>query len=97
MQRSVGAGAEYQLYVADSFNNRIQVFNPVDGSYIRHIGQGQGAGPGQLSYPRGCAALLEAQGGISELYVCDEGNNRVSVFDQEPSKCWLWSQCRSSV
>ena len=81
MQRSVGSGAEYHLYVADYGNHRIQVFNPVDGSHIRMIGQGRGAGPGQLTWPTGCTSLSGAEGGISELYVSEFGNHRVSVFD----------------
>ena len=57
------------------------MFNPVDGSHIRYIGQGRGAGPGQLYGPTGCTALFRGEGGISELYVSDGGNHRVSVFD----------------
>jgi DNA-binding beta-propeller fold protein YncE len=81
MQGSVGTESEYHLYVVERSNHRIQVFNPVDGSHIRMIGQGEGAGPGQLSWPRGCTVLSGAEGGISELYACEEGNDRVSVFD----------------
>jgi DNA-binding beta-propeller fold protein YncE len=81
MQRCEGSGAEYHLYVADSDNHRIQVFNPVDGTHIRNIGQGRGAGPGQLRGPTSCTALSGAEGGISELYVCEQGNHRISVFD----------------
>ena len=81
IHRCVGSGAEYHLYIADFGNNRIQVFNPVDGSYIRQVGQGRGAGPGQLNGPTRCKALLGPEGGISELYVSEEENHRVSVFD----------------
>jgi len=85
MQPNVVSGDEYHLYVMDCCNDRIQVFNPVDGNHIRYIDHGHGAGPGQLSGPRSCAALLGPKGGaegdISELYVSEENNNRVSVFD----------------
>jgi DNA-binding beta-propeller fold protein YncE len=81
IHRCIGSGAEYHLYVADFNNHRIQIFNPVDGSYIRSIGQGRGAGPGQLNGPVSIAALLGPEGGISELYVSDKENHRVSVFD----------------
>jgi hypothetical protein len=81
MQRIFGSGAEYHLYVVEKGNHRVQVFNPVDGSPIRCIGEGEGAGPGQLYYPISCEALLEAEEGIAELYVSEYGNNRVSVFD----------------
>jgi DNA-binding beta-propeller fold protein YncE len=81
IHRCVGSGAPYHLYIADFNNHRIQVFNPVDGSYIRSIGQGMGAGPGQLNCPTSCTALLGPEGGISELYVSEQENHRVSVFD----------------
>ena len=81
MQRCVGTGDVYYLYVVEFCNNRIQIFNPIDGSHIRYIGQGRGAGPGQLCDPRGCTALLGGEGGISELYISEQGNHRVSVFD----------------
>ena len=81
MQGSIESGSEYHLYVVEFGNHRIQVFNPVDGSHIRYIGQGQGAGPGQLDRPIGCTALLGGEGSISKLYVSEEDNHRVSVFD----------------
>jgi DNA-binding beta-propeller fold protein YncE len=81
MQGSIGSGSEYHLYVVEIGNHRIQVFNPVDGSHIRYIGQGQGAGPGQLHSPVACTALLRGEGGISVLYVSERDNHRVSVFD----------------
>ena len=81
MQRGLGSGAEYHLYVADYSIHRIQVFNAINGSHVRCIGQGYGAGPGQLNGPVGCVALLGAEGGMSELYVCEWANHRISVFD----------------
>ena len=81
IHRCLVSGAEYHLYIADYSNHRIYVLNPVDGSYIRSIGQGRGAGPGQLNCPAFCTALLGPEGGISELYVSEQGNHRVSVFD----------------
>ena len=81
MQPCEVSGAEYHLYVADYNNDRIQVFNPVDGTHFRNIGQGRGAGPGQLYGVSSCTALSGAEGAISELYVCEQENHRVSVFD----------------
>ena len=81
MQRIFGSGAEYHLYVVEKGNHRMQLFNPVDGSPIRCIGEGRGEGPGELDGPISCEGLLGAEGGIAELYVSEHGNNRVSVFD----------------
>ena len=80
MQRGLGSGAEYHLYVVENINCRIQVFNPVDGSPIRCIG-GAESGPGQLFAPTSCEALLGAERDIAELYVCDRDILRVNVFD----------------
>ena len=73
--------SEFQLYVADLHNHRVEVFNPIDGTHIRSIGQGQGVEPGKLDSPTSCTALSGGEGGVSELYICDGGNHRVSVFD----------------
>lgn len=63
-----------QLYVADSCNHRIQVFN-ADGKHIRNYGQA-GAGPQDLSYPYDiCADRAGLQ------FVCEFGNSRIHVFD----------------
>ena len=80
MQHCAGSEVEYLLYVAETGNNRIQVFNAMDGSHIRCIGEGRGAGPGQLNGPCGITALLEGEGGISELFVAEYENYGVSVF-----------------
>ena len=61
------------VYVADTYNNRVQVFNS-SGGYQSQFGSG-GTGNGQLSNPRGIA--LDSSG---KVYVADYGNNRVQVF-----------------
>ena len=81
IQHCVGSEVEYLLFVTELHNGRIQVFNALDGSHIRYIGEGEGEGPGQLHGPYGITALLEGEGGISELFVAEYGNDRVSVFD----------------
>jgi DNA-binding beta-propeller fold protein YncE len=88
-----GAG---NLYVADAANQRVSVFGS-DGTFIHAFGWGvdtgasafevctaasacqvgtQGGGAGQLSNPQ--AVALDGAGG---LYVTDQGNARISVFD----------------
>ncbi len=68
--------AEDRLYVADSCNHRVQVFNP-DGTFLRQFGRA-GAAPGELSYPYD--VRVDAAG---HVFVCEFGNSRIQVFDVE--------------
>jgi DNA-binding beta-propeller fold protein YncE len=62
-----------EIYVADTGNERIQVFGK-DGTFRRAFG-GHGSGPGQLIEPVGIAL-----GPDGRVYVADSGNARISVF-----------------
>ena len=64
------------VYVADSSNNRIQVFNE-NGQYLRQIGR-RGSGEGELSAP----AILTIDD-EDKVYVTDNGNHCVSVFTSD--------------
>jgi uncharacterized protein (TIGR03663 family) len=74
-----GAG---NVYVADSQNHRIQVFD-ADGGFLREWG-GQGAEPGRLNEPWGVAVSPEG-----EVAVADTWNHRIQVFDAQGN--WLRS------
>ena len=62
-----------EVFVADSGNHRVAVFNQ-DGKLIRTIGS-QGTGPGQFSGPN--AVAISPDGG---LYVSDQTNHRIQVL-----------------
>jgi DNA-binding beta-propeller fold protein YncE/Flp pilus assembly protein TadD len=64
-----------RLYVADTYNHRIQVFQP-DGHFIQTFGT-EGAWPGALLRPKGLA-----WGPNHLLYVADTGNHRIQAFNQ---------------
>ncbi len=64
------------LYVADTYNHRIQVFDP-NGHFVRAFGS-EGAQPGALSRPKGLA-----WGPDRLLYVADTGNHRAQAFDMQ--------------
>jgi tetratricopeptide (TPR) repeat protein len=64
-----------QLYVADTYNHRLQTFAP-DGRFVRAFGV-EGEQPGALSRPKGLA-----WGPPQLLYVADTGNHRIQVFDR---------------
>lgn len=64
------------VFVADSYNHRIQVFDS-NFSYVKTIGS-HGNATGQFEYPTGLA--LDSSG---LLYVADKFNHRVQVFDAD--------------
>ena len=67
------------IYVADTFNNRVQVFN-LNGVFQYAFGS-LGSGKGQFNSPSGIAVR-----GGGNIYVADTFNNRVQVFrTPEPS------------
>ena len=65
-----------KVYVADTGNNRVQVFSS-DGVYLGQWGS-FGDGDGQFSNPQGIAADYSGN-----VYVADTGNDRVQVFSVE--------------
>eukprot|EP01035_Chromulina_nebulosa_P020833 gene20833-27001_t len=67
-----------QIFVADTNNHRIVVFNHFTGIHVRNIGS-QGALAGYLNSPYG--VCVNKASGL--LYVADYDNNRVQVFNKE--------------
>lgn len=71
----VGADATY-LYVADSNNNRVQVFNRLTRAYVATLGSGAyGTGPNEFNHPSDVAV-----DGAGNLYVADQWNQRVQQY-----------------
>ncbi len=71
--RAVAVDGEEQVYVADTGNKRIRVYDS-QGRHLRDIGSG-GSGNGQLDEPVGLAI---SPNGV--LYVADTWNRRISAF-----------------
>ncbi|MBW6451611.1 MAG: 6-bladed beta-propeller [DPANN group archaeon] len=69
---SVTSTLEY-IYIVDSLNNRIQVFNK-NNTYVTTIGGIFGSGDYSLKYPRD----LAIDGDI--IYIADTENNRIQIF-----------------
>ncbi len=63
-----------EIYIADTFNHRIQVFS-TSGQLLRTWGKA-GSSPGQFVAPRAIAVSLK-----DEVFVADTGNDRIQVFD----------------
>lgn len=66
------------LYVLDSGNYRVLVFNP-QGKFVRQIGK-QGGGPGELMTPVGLAVTREGQVAVTDL-----GRPAISLFTKDGS------------
>lgn len=72
----VAVDQEGHLYVSDTWNNRIQVFD-AEGEFIRTFGKA-GDGPGYFARPKGIA--IDADG---HVWVADSVQDRVQAFTPE--------------
>ena len=73
--RDVALAPSGLVYVADSGNNRIQIFNP-DGSYYATLGDGWGTGDYQFNRPTGLFITPDGT-----IYVADYNNHRVQIYN----------------
>ncbi len=70
------------LYVSDTFNDRVEVFD-ADGTFIREFGKA-GDGPGYFTRPKGVAV-----DGDGHVWVADAMQDRVQVFTPE-GRLLIW-------
>lgn len=73
--QGVAADKNNRIYVADTLNHRIQVFDE-NGNFIGNWGN-EGALDGQFSFPYG----ITVDNNLN-VYVADTGNHRIQKFDQ---------------
>jgi DNA-binding beta-propeller fold protein YncE len=75
-------GPDNNIYVADTLNNRVQVFSPT-GEFVGGFGSG-GSDAGQFNLP---SDVVIATGQIAfqfKVYVADSLNDRIQVFSLDP-------------
>lgn len=84
--QSLAVDEQDLLWVADSCNHRIQVFDArgKDAKLVKSWGR-PGREPGQLSYPWGI--ILDGRGNV---YVSERGNHRVQKFDRDGNSLGIW-------
>ena len=78
------------FYVADTINDRIQVFTE-SGKFLRKFGR-RGKGEGELYYPVGVAVDFR-----SMVFVSESKNHRISVFTTEGRFVKSFGQCGTKV
>jgi DNA-binding beta-propeller fold protein YncE len=77
---NVAVGPNGDVYISDTLNGRIQIFD-ADGTFVSSFGK-PGDGPGDFARPKGIA--LDGDG---HIWVADADQNRVKVFDREGRLC----------
>src|SRR5690606_34839727 len=87
--RGVAVADDGSIYVVDTGNHRVQIFD-ADGEFVSSFGQ-SGSGPGQF------AAFAGGQGGAGgiaitgdRVFVADTWNHRVQVFDLDGAFITTW-------
>ena len=73
---NVAVDKDGNLYVSDTFNDRVEIFD-ADGNFIRTFGKA-GDGPGYFARPKGIA--IDSDG---HVWVADTVQDRVQVFDPD--------------
>jgi DNA-binding beta-propeller fold protein YncE len=73
---NVAVDKEGTVYVTDTLNNRVEIFD-ADGKFISWFGK-HGDGPGYFARPKGIAV-----DGDGHIWVVDQYQDRVQVFDRE--------------
>src|SRR5438876_644981 len=75
------------LYVADSYNHRIQRISPQGDVFT--MGR-RGSRPGEFLNPQAVAVAFDEASGERRLYVLEQGNHRIQCFDPGGTLLAVW-------
>jgi uncharacterized protein (TIGR03663 family) len=81
--KGVARDLDGNVYIADSQNHRIQVFD-AQGQFVREWG-GEGVNAGEFKEPWGVAVSADGT-----VYVADTWNHRIQVFDRKGGFLRMW-------
>jgi DNA-binding beta-propeller fold protein YncE len=76
LPESVAVDKDGNLYVTDTFNNRVEIFD-ADGEFVSTFGK-NGDGPADLERPKGIAVDCDGH-----IWVIDAAQNLIKVFNKE--------------
>lgn len=76
LPEGVAVDGDGNVYVADTFNDRVEIFDP-DGGFVSTFGS-NGDGPGHFERPKGIAVDCDGH-----IWVTDAAQDRVKVFDKD--------------
>ena len=82
---NVAVGPNGDVYVSDTLNGRIQIFD-ADGAFLSTFGN-PGDGPADFARPKGIA--IDSDG---HIWVADADQNRVKVFDRKGQLCAFFGE-----
>jgi DNA-binding beta-propeller fold protein YncE len=82
---NVAVGPNGELYVSDTLNSRIQIFD-AGGTFLSTFGKG-GDGPADFARPKGIA--LDSDG---HVWIADADQNRVKVYDKQGRLCAFFGE-----
>ncbi len=74
--QGVAVDKEGNVYVTDTLNNRVEIFD-ADGAFVTQFGK-HGDGPGYFARPKGIAVDAD-----NHIWVADEVEDRLQVFNRE--------------
>ncbi len=105
MPNSISVAPDGNIYVTDSRSHRVKVFN-ADYEYLGTIGS-PGTAENELTFPVDTEVVSFLQDGqmVQEVFVADQGNQRIQIYDTEGThlgsinrgRCSWFGGCRPPV